>query len=86
MVDMGSDGKVSVSGWLDGELPPGPVPQPIDLCWPLDAEALEDLRDKRASPAPEVVARRVRLELEIGDGVTSAHRPLLEWIDGWLAK
>ncbi|HEU4421263.1 MAG TPA: CHAT domain-containing protein, partial [Pilimelia sp.] len=43
LVDVAADGRVSVSTWLDGELP-GPVGEPVDLVWPLDADALEDLR------------------------------------------
>jgi tetratricopeptide (TPR) repeat protein len=43
-VELGADGKVSVSTWLDGEHPGGPVGEPFELAWPLDAEALEDLR------------------------------------------
>jgi hypothetical protein len=42
LVDLGPDGKVSVGPWLDGELPvPG---EPSELAWPLDGDALEDLR------------------------------------------
>jgi tetratricopeptide (TPR) repeat protein len=42
LVDLGSDGRVSVGTWLDGELPaPG---EPRELTWPLDNDALEDLR------------------------------------------
>ena len=33
-----------MSAWLDGELAPGPASQPFELSWPLDDEALEDLR------------------------------------------
>src|SRR5262249_41362986 len=39
----GADGRVSVSTWLDGELP-SPAGEPVELVWPLDAEALEELR------------------------------------------
>ncbi|HEV2809892.1 MAG TPA: tetratricopeptide repeat protein [Acidimicrobiales bacterium] len=44
LVDHGDDGRVSVSAWFDGELAPTPASQPFELCWPLDAEALDDLR------------------------------------------
>jgi hypothetical protein len=43
LVDVGADGRVSVSTWLDGELP-SPASEPVELVWPLDAEALEELR------------------------------------------
>ncbi|MGH3934889.1 MAG: CHAT domain-containing protein [Pseudonocardiaceae bacterium] len=43
LVDLGADGRVSVSTWLDGELP-NPVGEPAGVVWPLDADALEDLR------------------------------------------
>ena len=42
IVDLGEDGRVSVGTVLDGELPsPG---NPHELAWPLDGDALEDLR------------------------------------------
>jgi CHAT domain len=44
LVDVGADGRVSVSTWLHGQLPDSPVGQPVELVWPLDADALEDLR------------------------------------------
>lgn len=44
LVDVDADGRVSVSTWLDGELPGGPVGEPTELVWPLDGDALEDLR------------------------------------------
>jgi hypothetical protein len=43
LVDLGADGWVSVSTWPDGELP-SPVGEPFELAWPLNADALEDLR------------------------------------------
>ncbi|MGH3694087.1 MAG: hypothetical protein ACRDRX_08925 [Pseudonocardiaceae bacterium] len=43
LVDLGADGRVSVSTWLDGELP-SPVGEPAAVDWPLDADALEELR------------------------------------------
>ena len=43
MVDLAADGRVSVSRWLDGE-DPGQASEPFPLAWPLDAEALEDVR------------------------------------------
>jgi hypothetical protein len=39
LVDVGADGRGSVSTWLDGELP-SPAGEPVELVWPLDAEAL----------------------------------------------
>jgi hypothetical protein len=42
LVDLGLDGRVSVSTWLDGELPA--AGEPREFGWPLDGEALEDLR------------------------------------------
>ncbi len=43
LVDLGADGRVSVSTWLDGELP-SPVGELGQVVWPLDTDALEDLR------------------------------------------
>ena len=43
LVDLGGDGgRVSVGMWVDGKLPA--AGQPCELTWPLDHEALEDLR------------------------------------------
>jgi hypothetical protein len=42
LVELGTDGRVSVGQWLEGELPNTGVPS--DLAWPLGADALEDLR------------------------------------------
>lgn len=42
-MDVSTDGRVSVSIWLDGELP-SPAGEPAALVWPLDADALEELR------------------------------------------
>ncbi len=44
LVDLAADGRVSVSPWLEGELPGGASGDPYPLAWPLEAEALEDLR------------------------------------------
>ena len=44
MVDVGEDQRVWVSAWFEGDLPGGPAPDPFELAWPLDADALEDLR------------------------------------------
>ena len=44
LVDVGVDGRVSVSTWRDGELPDAPVGEPAELDWPLDGDALEELR------------------------------------------
>ncbi|HET8684808.1 MAG TPA: hypothetical protein VFM54_23490 [Micromonosporaceae bacterium] len=43
LVDVSADGQVSLSVWRDGELPDR-VGEPVELAWPLDDEALEDLR------------------------------------------
>ena len=43
-VDLTPDGRVSVGSWLEGELPGGVAGEPCALAWPLDADALEDLR------------------------------------------
>jgi hypothetical protein len=43
-VDLAADGRVSVSTWLDGEIPGGAAGTPYPLAWPLDPDALEDLR------------------------------------------
>lgn len=43
LVDLGADGRVSVSSWLDGELPSS-VGESRELVWPLDADVLEELR------------------------------------------
>jgi tetratricopeptide (TPR) repeat protein len=43
-VDLTVDGRVSVGTWLEGELPGGVAGEPYALAWPLDTEALEDLR------------------------------------------
>jgi tetratricopeptide (TPR) repeat protein len=44
IIDLAPDGRVSVSSWLDGELPGAPAAEPFALAWPLDGEALEALR------------------------------------------
>ncbi len=44
IVDIGLDGRASVSSWPEGEQLPSPVGEPFSLLWPLDGEALEDLR------------------------------------------
>ncbi|MGH3913844.1 MAG: CHAT domain-containing protein, partial [Pseudonocardiaceae bacterium] len=44
LVDLGADGRVSVSTLLDGEISPTPAGEPFELVWPLDTDALEDLR------------------------------------------
>ena len=67
-VDLTADGRVSVGTWLEGELPGGAAGEPGALAWPLDAEALEELRwyleDYLRAPfgvyedrGPEVAAR-----------------------------
>jgi tetratricopeptide (TPR) repeat protein len=42
LVDLSGDGRVSVGTWLDGELPESGAS--CQLTWPLDDDALEDLR------------------------------------------
>ena len=42
LVDLGLDGRVSVGTWLDGDLPA--TGESCELAWPLDGDALEDLR------------------------------------------
>ncbi len=44
IVDLGSDGQVTVSSWPEGEQLPSPAGEPFELVWPLDGNALEDLR------------------------------------------
>jgi tetratricopeptide (TPR) repeat protein len=43
-VDLAADGRVSVGTWLEGELPGGAEGEQDRLGWPLDADALEELR------------------------------------------
>jgi hypothetical protein len=43
LVDLAADGRASVASWLDGDDFPG-TGEPFDLTWPLDADAIEDLR------------------------------------------
>ena len=43
-VDLTADGRISVGTWLEGELPGGAAGEPCALAWPLDADALEELR------------------------------------------
>jgi hypothetical protein len=43
-VDLAADGRVSVGTWLEGELPGAVAREPCALAWPLDPDALEDLR------------------------------------------
>jgi tetratricopeptide (TPR) repeat protein/tRNA A37 threonylcarbamoyladenosine biosynthesis protein TsaE len=42
LVDLAEDGRVSVGTWLDGQYPE--TGNPCELAWPLDDDALEDLR------------------------------------------
>ncbi|MGH4023492.1 MAG: CHAT domain-containing protein, partial [Pseudonocardiaceae bacterium] len=44
LVDLDADGRVSVSTSLDGEFSATPAGEPFELVWPLDSDALEDLR------------------------------------------
>ncbi|KAA9373900.1 tetratricopeptide repeat protein [Microbispora cellulosiformans] len=41
---VGADGRASVLVWLEGEGFPRPAGDPVEMAWPLDAQALEDLR------------------------------------------
>jgi hypothetical protein len=43
LVDLWSDGRVSVSSWFEGVLPEGPAAEPFALVWPVDGEDLESL-------------------------------------------
>jgi tetratricopeptide (TPR) repeat protein len=43
LVDLAADGRASVALWLDGDDLPS-AGEPFELTWPLDADALEDLR------------------------------------------
>ena len=43
-VDLGGDGRVQVSSWVEGEFPDSVGGEPPALVWPLDADVLEDLR------------------------------------------
>lgn len=43
-VDLGVDGRVHVSSWVEGEFPDSVGGEPPALVWPLDADVLEDLR------------------------------------------
>lgn len=44
IIDLGPDGRVSMSSLLEGEDLPNPVGEPFALEWPLDTDALESLR------------------------------------------
>ncbi|MFN2497216.1 MAG: CHAT domain-containing protein, partial [Pseudonocardiaceae bacterium] len=44
LVDLGTDGRVSVSTQLEGEQSAHPTGEPFELVWPLDSDAMEDLR------------------------------------------
>ncbi|MEV6112391.1 tetratricopeptide repeat protein [Streptomyces sp. NPDC052109] len=44
LVDLSADGRVAVSMWPSGEAFPSLAGEPTGLVWPLDGEALEDLR------------------------------------------
>ncbi|MFI6501564.1 tetratricopeptide repeat protein [Nonomuraea typhae] len=44
LVDIDADSRVSVAIWLAGEQFPRPAGQPVEVAWPLDEQALEDLR------------------------------------------
>ena len=44
LVDLGVDGKVMISLWREGEQAEALAGGPLSLVWPLDGDALEDLR------------------------------------------
>ena len=44
LIDLDPNGRASVSVWLDGEFSASAVGKPRPLKWPLDADALEELR------------------------------------------
>ena len=44
IIDLGRDGRVRLSTWVEGEFPDSVEGEPPALDWPLGAEALEDLR------------------------------------------
>src|ERR1700678_3431618 len=44
VVDLGADGRVSVSSWSDRDLRGGGAGEPSELAWHLDDGALDDLR------------------------------------------
>ena len=44
LVDLGADGRVSVVPWREGEFPAGVAGEAQEVTWPLDADALEELR------------------------------------------
>jgi tetratricopeptide (TPR) repeat protein len=82
MVDLGVDGRVSVSVWLDGELPGGPAPQPFELSWPLDGDALEDLRwyleDYLRAPFGVYGDRGARVTARLGEWGEAIFRALFD--------
>ncbi|WP_239101859.1 CHAT domain-containing tetratricopeptide repeat protein, partial [Microbispora amethystogenes] len=43
-MDIGGDGRLSVAVWLAGEQFPRSAGGPVEVAWPLDEQALEDLR------------------------------------------
>ncbi|MGV9763567.1 tetratricopeptide repeat protein [Micromonospora tulbaghiae] len=44
VIDIGTDGRATIATWLDGELLPEPDGEPFPLIWPVDDDALSDLR------------------------------------------
>ncbi len=78
MVDQSPEGRVSVSAWLDGELPPTPTSQPFELSRPLDSDPLEDPRWYLIAVHPE----QTRAGHEVGSACGPSHpgSQLLAWV------
>ena len=66
IVDLTDDGRLLVGTWLDGESSSEVVGEPLTLMWPLDSDALEDLRwyleDYMDLPDGGAVTRARRIE------------------------
>jgi hypothetical protein len=70
VVDLGTDGQAAVVWWREGEIPEEVSRRP--LAWPLDGDALEDLRWyledyllapygvwQEQGPAPPIISRNI---------------------------
>jgi len=44
LIDLAADGRASVIPWREGELPAGAAGEPQPVTWPVDGDALEELR------------------------------------------
>lgn len=44
LINIDAEGRAAVSVWLAGEQFPKPVGEPVEIAWPMDEQALEDLR------------------------------------------